>query len=109
MKTWKFSLYLGLCSCITLLVAFFLPGEYSIFIWSNEGVGAGRLFPIMFFIWIAAIIAFAINNVFADKCYIDHNLKMRSAQKYLPSLLGLPALLSFVWFLYTWIKQTPFL
>ena len=104
MKTWNYSLYLSLCSFIILLITFFLPGEYSIFISGREGATAGKLFPLMFFIWVASIIAFAMNNIFADKCYIDQNLKMPGIVKYLPSLLGIPAFLSFVWFLYTWIK-----
>ena len=47
-----------------------------------------------------------MNNIFADKGYIDNNFRMPALLKYLPSLLGIPVFFSFVWFIYSWIRTS---
>ena len=107
MKYWKYSLYLSILSFASLMVILFLPGNYAIFIRNITVIEAGKLFPVMWFIWVMALFAFGLNNVFADKWYINDNIQMPQIKKYLPSLLGLPALISFIWFLYSWLKYLP--
>ncbi len=104
MKTWNYALYLSLASIVLLTLIFFLPGEYSIFVSNKSGRDVGVLFPVMLLIWMLALAAFALNNVFVDKCYIDNNIRMHPLVKYLPSLFGAPVLFSFIWFLYTMMK-----
>jgi hypothetical protein len=109
MKIWNYSLWLSVFSVVILLITFLLPGQYSIFTWGREGAGAGRLFPVMFIIWATSLVAFAMNNIFADKGYIDNNLKMPTLLKYLPCVLGIPSFVSFIWFIVTWMKGSPML
>ena len=104
MKYYRYSLYLSTFSFIILLVIFLLPGRYSIFLAGKTGLGAGKLFVVMWFIWLTSLLAFALNNIFADRWYLNENLHMSQFKKYLPSLLGLPALVSFIWVVYTWLK-----
>jgi hypothetical protein len=104
MKTWNYALYLSLASVVFLIIIFFLPGEYSIFVSNKSGRDVGVLFPVMLLIWILSLVAFALNNVFVDKCYIDNDIRMHPLVKYLPSLFGTPVLFSFIWFLYTMMK-----
>ena len=105
MKYWKYSLYFGIFSFAVLVVIFISPANYTIFIFDKTGLGPGKLFGVIWLIWITALLAFALNNIFADKWYMDENLRMNQLQKYLPSLTGIPAFISFVWFLYTWLKD----
>lgn len=107
MKTWNYALYMSIFSVVILIITFFLPAHYSILSWSKDGADAGKLFPLMLFIWALSLIAFAMNNVFVDKCYVDDNLKMNSLVKYLPSVLSIPVFSSFIWFLFTWLKDNP--
>ncbi len=107
MKTWYYSLYTSVASFLMLVIVFLLPGSYSIFILTRSGTAAGTLLPLMFIIWILSLSAFALNNVFADKCYISQDIKMHPLMKYLPSLLGVPVLGSFIWVVYKIIKEIP--
>ena len=104
MKTWNYSLFLSITSFCNLLITFFLPGYYSTFRWGSQGADAGKLFPVMLLIWAISLVAFAMNNVFVDKCYVDNNLKMPALLKYLPSLLSIPSFISFIWFIYTLLR-----
>src|SRR5688500_15390340 len=108
MKTWYYALYTSLASVLLLLLVVLLPPAYSVFVWHKSARGAGTLLPLMFIIWILSLAAFALNNVFVDKCYITQNLEMHPLRKYLPCVLGAPALFSFVWFVYTFVKDIRF-
>ena len=108
MKTWYYALYTSLTSFLLLLLVFLLPPAYSVFVREKSGTGAGILLPLMFAIWILSLAAFALNNVFVDKCYISQNLNMHPLTRYLPCVFGAPALFSFVWFVYTFVKDIPF-
>lgn len=107
MKTWYYALYTSLASVLLLLLVLLLPPAYSVFVWSKSGTGAGELLPLMFIIWILSLAAFALNNIFVDKCYISQNLNMHPLRKYLPCVFGTPALFSFIWFVYTLVKDIP--
>lgn len=95
-------------SLAMLLLIFFFPADYTIISRSQKAIEAGRLFPVMWLIWLLALFSFALNNVFADRWYINDGLQMPQFKKYLPSLLGVPALISFGWFLYSWLKATEY-
>ncbi len=107
MKTWKIALGIGFISTLILVIVILLPKNYTVFSLSEQGVDIGALFPVMLCIWILALIAFAINNVFVDKYYIDNNLKMHPFLRYLPSIIGIPVFISFIWFLCTWLVTNP--
>lgn len=107
MKTWNYALYISIVSLLILIIIGFLPGHYSVFIWSKAGGNVGKLFPVMFFIWTLSLVAFAMNNIFVDKYYIDNHLQMRAVHRYLPSILSIPVFMSFIWFVFTWLKGNP--
>ena len=108
MKTWYYALYTSLASVLLLLLVVLLPPAYSVFVWGTAGTGAGKLLPLMFVIWILSLAAFGFNNVFIDKYYISQNLDMHPLRRYLPCVFGAPALFSFIWFVYTFVKDIPF-
>ena len=108
MKLWKFSLWLSILSCTLLCIVFLMPSTYRIFIWREHGmVDAGILFPLLLVSWTTALVGFALNNVFIDRTISDSKIKMTEFVKAVPSLLGLPAFFSFVWFLFRWYKGDP--
>ena len=107
MKTWYYALYTSLASFVLLMLVLFLPRQFSVFTWSKSGTSAGNLLPLMFIIWLLSLAAFALNNVFVDKCYISQDMKMHPLLKYLPSLFGMPVLFSFIWVVYRVVKELP--
>jgi hypothetical protein len=108
MKLWYISLWLSIASCLLLLLVFFLPADFTVFIWTKTQVEAGVLFPVLLVSWTLALFGFAVNNVYIDKTILDKNAKkMTGIITYLPSLLGLPAFFSFLWFIVRWYKGKP--
>jgi hypothetical protein len=107
MKIWRYSLWLSIISCTILFIIFLLPRSYSVFVWSKFRVDAGILFPVLMVSWTAALFGFALNNIFIDRSVTDKKLQMTAFIKCLPSLLGIPAFISFVWFIYRWYKGDP--
>ena len=107
MKIWRYSLWLSVISCSLLCVVFLLPNTYSVFVWNKLRVEAGILFPVLLVAWTTALFGFALNNVFIDRSVADRKIQMTTFLKCLPSLLGIPAFFSFVWFLYRWYKGDP--
>lgn len=108
MKLWYVSLGLSIVSCIILLVMCFLPDTYAVFNWSKTEVQAGVLFPVLLVSWTAALLGFLFNNIFIDRSLMERNVKPIPAFKaYLPSLLGIPAFISFIWFIVRWYKGKP--
>ena len=106
MKIWKYSLYLSIFSCASQVIILFLPDQYSIFIRNQSGLNGGKLFPVMWLIWLSSLAAFAINNIFADNLFYNENISMSGFKKYLPTFLGLPAFFSFMWTVYSWVKTS---
>src|ERR1700712_6078136 len=100
MKLWTYSLWLSIFSCCLLCTICLLPAAYSVFIWGVAQIDAGVLFPVLLMCWTAALFAFALNNIFIDKAVADRSIKMGTFLKCMPSLLNIPALFSFVWFIY---------
>ena len=107
MKIWIYSLRLSIFSCGLLVVMYLLPRTYGVFIWSKSGVDPGILFPVLLVSWTAALFGFALNNIFIDKSLIDKKVQMPESKKYLPSLLAIPAIISFGWFIYRWYNGDP--
>lgn len=108
MKLWYYSLVLSVVSCVLLLVIYFLPNDFTIFIWSKHQVDAGVLFPVLIISWLTAILGFAANNIFIDKNMFEKKpVKMPSGKLYLPTILGIPGFSSFVWFVIRWYKGKP--
>ncbi len=107
MKLWRYSLWLSLISCTILCIVFLLPANFKIFIWSKERVDAGILFPVLLVSWTTALFGFALNNVFIDRAVTDTKIKMTDFMKAVPSLLGIPAFFSFIWFIFRWYKGDP--
>ena len=108
MKLWRYSLWLSIISCLLLLIIYFLPDNFTIFIWSKSQVDAGLLFPVLLISWMTAIFGFAVNNVFIDKNIVAKKPeKMSSFKLYLPTLLGIPGFSSFIWFIIRWYKGKP--
>ena len=108
MKLWYVSLILSIVSCIILLVICFLPANYTVFNWTKTQVEAGVLFPVLLISWTAALFGFLFNNIYIDKSMMEKNAKqMNTFKSYLPSFLGLPAFLSFIWFIIRWYKGKP--
>jgi hypothetical protein len=68
----------------------------------------GVLFPVLLIAWTLALFGFAVNNVDIDRSILDKNApKMSGLKKYLPTILGLPAYISFMWFIIRWYKGKP--
>ncbi len=110
MKLWYVSLVLSITSCIILLVVCLLPDPYSVFAWSKTQVEAGILFPILLISWTTALLGFLFNNIFIDKTMMERNASpMPAFKSYLPTLLGIPAFTSFIWFIIRWYKGKPHL
>jgi uncharacterized membrane protein len=108
MKLWYVSLILSISSCIVLLVMCLLPDSYTVFNWTKPDVQAGILFPVLLLSWTAALLGFLFNNIFIDKRMMDREAKpMPSFKAYLPTLLGFPAFISFIWFIIRWYKGKP--
>ena len=107
MKLWKYSLWLSIFSCILLFIVFYLTPEYNVFIWRQFRLDAGILFAVLLLSWTTALFGFALNNVFIDKALTDKNIKMPANIKCLPSILGVPSFLSFIWFIYRYYKGNP--
>jgi len=110
MKYWKYSLWLSILSFTILIISLLLPASYSVFVWKKFGVDAGILFPVLLASWVMSLFAIAYNNIFADEIYLhktNEANEMRRLKKYLPSLLSLPALISFVWFCCRWFIGKP--
>ncbi len=108
MKLWYVSIILGIVSCLILLVICLLPEGYTVFNWSAHQVQAGVLFPLLLLSWTMALFAFLFNNIFIDKKMMERNIKpMPSFKAYLPTLMGLPAFTSFIWFIVRWYKGKP--
>ena len=100
-------MWLSIVSCSLLIVIFLLSNTYGVFIWSKFRVDPGKLFPVLLLSWTAALLAFGLNNIFIDKSLIDKKVKMTDFRKHLPSLLVIPAFISFGWFIYRWYKGNP--
>lgn len=108
MKLWYYSLWLSITSCVLLLIIYFLPDDYTIFIWSKNQVDSGVLFPVLLLSWLTALLGFAINNIFIDRNMVDKDPKKMSRFKsYLPTYLSLPGFSSFIWFIIRWYKGKP--
>lgn len=107
MKIWRYSLWLSIFSCCLLCVSFFLPQSYTVFIYTKFRVDAGVLFPVLLVSWTTALFGFLLNNIFIDKSITDKKIQMSNFMKGLPSLLGIPSFLSFVWFIFRWYKGDP--
>ena len=108
MKLWKISLWLSIASCFILLIVMLLPNNFTVFTYTRIQVGMGVLFPVLLVSWTLALFGFAVNNVFIDKSIIDKNApKMSGLKTYLPTILGLPAYVSFLWFIVRWYKGKP--
>ena len=106
MKLWRISLWLSIASCIVLLFVCFLPSNYSVFVWMKQQVQPGILFPVLLVSWTLSLLGFAFNNIYIDKSLFDKVAKKMPAHKtYLPTLLGIPAFLSFIWFVIKWFKS----
>ena len=105
MKLWQISLWFSIASCVILLVVMLLPDNYTVFVWVKSQVGPGVLFPVLLISWTTALIGFACNNIYIDKSLFDKNAKkMPPLKTYSPTLLGIPAFLSFIWFVFKWYK-----
>jgi hypothetical protein len=79
-----------------------------VFSYNAKQVGPGILFPVLLLSWTFSLFGFAFNNIYIDKSIVDKNaVKMRWYKLYLPSLLGFPAFMSFIWFIIRWYKGKP--
>lgn len=108
MKLWKISLWLSIASCLLLLIIFILPDNFTVFSYENKQVGMGVLFPVLLVSWTLALFGFAANNIYIDKTIGDPKAEQMSRNKtYLPSMLGIPSYISFVWFIIRWFKGKP--
>ena len=107
MKIWTYSLWLSITSCILLAIIFLLSNTYGVFIWNKLRVDPGVLFPVILLSWATALFAFGLNNIFIDKSLLNKEVKMTDLRKHLPSLLVIPAFISFGWFIYRWYKGDP--
>jgi hypothetical protein len=105
MKLWYVSLIFSVASCVVLFVICFLPDGYTVFDWSKTEVEAGILFPVLLISWVTALLGFLFNNIFIDKKMMEPNSRpIPGIKAYLPTLLGLPAFSSFLWFIIRWYK-----
>jgi|GEM_PF-1302781 len=108
MKLWKISLWLSVASCSILFIIVLLPGNFTVFTYTKTQIGMGVLFPFLLIAWTLALFGFAVNNVYIDKSIVDKDAKKMSGLKmYLPTILGLPAYISFLWFIIRWYKGKP--
>jgi len=108
MKLWKISLWLSIASCLLLLIVLLVPDNLTVFTYQDKQVGMGVLFPVLLVSWTLALFGFAANNIYIDKTIVDPKAKQMSRTKtYLPSMLGVPSYLSFVWFIIRWFKGKP--
>jgi hypothetical protein len=108
MKLWRISLWLSIASCSILLVIFCLPSSVTVFSYNAKEVGPGILFPVLLLSWTCSLFGFAFNNIYIDKSIGDKfAAKMSHFKLYLPSILGLPAFMSFIWFIIRWYKGKP--
>jgi len=108
MKLWKISLWLSVASCFILLIVILLPNNFTVFTYTKTQAGMGILFPVLLVSWTLALFGFAVNNVYIDKSIVDKNApKMGGFKTYLPTILGLPAYISFLWFIVRWFKGKP--
>jgi len=108
MKLWYLSLLLSIVSCLVLLIIFFLPDSYTVFNWSKSEVQAGILFPVLLLSWSTALFGFLFNNLFIDKNLMDKEAPtMQPMKAYLPTYLGIPAFISFLWFIIRWYRGKP--
>jgi len=105
MKLWKISLWLSIASCFLLLIVMLVPDNLTVFIFEDKQAGMGVLFPVLQVSWTLALFGFGANNVYIDKTIGDPKEKQMSrAKSYLPSMLGIPSYVSFVWFIIRWFK-----
>lgn len=108
MKLWYLSLALSILSCLLLGVSCLLPAHYTVFDWSAAEVQAGVLFPVLLVSWTLALFGFLFNNIFIDRNLVEKGAKtLPPARAYLPTYLGLPAFISFCWFIIRWYKGKP--
>lgn len=107
MKYWNYSLWLGVFSLALLTAILMLPASFSVFVWNKVGVDAGILFPFLMISWVTSVVSVAYNNIFIDRLVLYKGIEMRRTKRYLPSLLSMPALISFVWFCYRWYRGNP--
>jgi hypothetical protein len=95
-------------SFATLLIILVLPSSCTVFLWNQNRVDVGILFPVMLASWFAAVFAVAYNNLFMDElCLHGAHIEMARRKKYLPTLLSIPGFLSFLWFCYRWYMGKP--
>lgn len=104
MNFYKLALWLSAASIILLILIIFSPTEYMVLQWSNLIFSAGILFPLLMFSWICALFALALNFVHAERLFIEQEDRIPRRKKYLPSLMCIPAVLSFFWFCYKFFK-----
>lgn len=108
MKLWYISLMLSIASCLILLVMYMLPDTCTVFTYTKSEVQSGVLFPVLLLSWTTALFGFLFNNMFIDKNIVEKDAKPMPAFKaYLPTFLGFPAFVSFIWFIVRWYKGRP--
>lgn len=108
MKLWYISLMLSIASCLILLVMYMLPDTYTVFSYTKSEVQSGVLFPVFLLSWTSALFGFLFNNMFIDKNIVEKDAPPMPAFKaYLPTFLGFPAFVSFIWFIVRWYKGRP--
>ncbi len=86
---------IGLAIQIGVLVS---PDEYYIFSRKDGVLKEGILFPIILFSWAISCFAGAFNYVYIEKLHLVKYIPIARIRKFLPSLLCIPACLSFLWF-----------
>ena len=107
MKYWKYSLWLSIFSLIILVISALLPTSCSVFVWSEDRVGPGVLFPVFLAGWLSSLFAVAISNIFINPIYSQDAIKIEGLKKYTPTLLSIPGLVSFLWFCCRWLMGKP--
>jgi hypothetical protein len=107
MKYWKYSLWLSIFSSAILIAGLLTPASCKVFVWKKMGVDPGILFPVLLICWTTSLLAVAFNNIFVDAIYMEDAVNIKGIKKYIPSILSLPGLISFIWFCCRWYIGKP--
>ena len=66
--------------------------------WEKLIFSPGTLFPFLLLSWACALSSLALNFIYAERLYIIHGVAASKRKKYFPSLLCIPAIISFFYY-----------
>ena len=98
MNYYKAAKALAIAGLMLQLIVFLSPSDYYILTEKSGRLEDGFMFPVVLISWSLSCIAGAFNFIYIDRLHMVKYIPIPRTKKILPSILCIPAAISFFWF-----------